>query len=147
MEKETEISKWIEESAKAYSKKSTEGGEKLPKYSLYLEYAETDFKEGCKELLTHLFLQDQPDPKKYIQELSEREELGITIDTMFESIAKLQAENERLKEALKEILEGKGRYSSDKFTHAINTIDDMKTIAKEALKQQHDITRDRAKTA
>jgi len=36
-------------------------------------------------------------------------------------------------EALKEISEGKGRYSMDKLTHASNTIDDMKELALNAL--------------
>ena len=36
-------------------------------------------------------------------------------------------------EALKEISEGKGRYSLDKLTHASNTIDDMKALAIEAI--------------
>jgi len=36
-------------------------------------------------------------------------------------------------EALKEISEGKGRYSLDPLTHASNTIDDMKEVAVKAL--------------
>ncbi len=41
----------------------------------------------------------------------------------------------KYREALEEIAEGKGRYSPDPFTHAVNTINDMKSIATEALKQ------------
>jgi len=36
-------------------------------------------------------------------------------------------------EALKEIAEGKGRYSEDRLTHAQNTIEDMIKIAKDAI--------------
>ena len=36
-------------------------------------------------------------------------------------------------EALKEIAEGKGRYSMDPFTHACNTVDDMKELARQAI--------------
>ena len=36
-------------------------------------------------------------------------------------------------EALKEIAEGKGRYSLDPLTHASNTIEDMKKLATDAL--------------
>src|SRR3990167_11034108 len=46
---------------------------------------------------------------------------------------RLNVANARLIEALKEISEGKGRYSMDKLTHAENTIQDMKEIAKQAI--------------
>ncbi len=36
-------------------------------------------------------------------------------------------------EALKEISEGRGRYSRDELTHASNTIEDMKALAVQAL--------------
>ena len=38
-----------------------------------------------------------------------------------------------LYQALKEISEGKGRYSTDPLTYASNVIEDMITIAKQAL--------------
>jgi hypothetical protein len=50
-----------------------------------------------------------------------------------EVIAKLFEERERLRLALEEISEGKGRFSHDPFKHACNTIEDMKEIAKTAL--------------
>jgi hypothetical protein len=50
--------------------------------------------------------------------------------------AELSAENERLREALTEIAEGKGRYSTDRLEHANNTIEDMKKLAHAALCEQ-----------
>jgi len=44
-----------------------------------------------------------------------------------------QARIEVLEGALREISEGKGRYSMDPLEHAGNTIEDMKELAKEAL--------------
>jgi len=41
---------------------------------------------------------------------------------------------DKLIEALKEISEGKGRYSLDQFEHCRNTVEDMKELAKDALK-------------
>ncbi len=43
-------------------------------------------------------------------------------------------EVERLRAALEEISEGKGAYSMDPLEHAGNCIDDMKELAREALK-------------
>ncbi len=39
----------------------------------------------------------------------------------------------RLHEALQKILEGRGRYSRDRLTHAENTIEDMLALARAAL--------------
>ena len=39
----------------------------------------------------------------------------------------------RLREALQEISEGKGRFSRDQFEHCRNTVEDMKALAIEAL--------------
>lgn len=36
-------------------------------------------------------------------------------------------------EALQEIAEGKGRYSTNQLLHASNTIEDMKKVAKKAI--------------
>jgi cytochrome c556 len=44
-----------------------------------------------------------------------------------------KAENVRLRKALAEIAKGKGQYDLDPFTHACNTIEDMKQAAKDAL--------------
>ena len=40
-----------------------------------------------------------------------------------------------LLEALEEIAEGRGRYSMDHMTHAMNTIEDMKQLATEAIRK------------
>lgn len=45
----------------------------------------------------------------------------------------LRDENERLREALKEISKGEGPFSRDPLEHAGNVIDSMKNIATEAL--------------
>jgi len=47
--------------------------------------------------------------------------------------AHLMARAPELYEALKEISEGKGRFSLDPLTHASNTIEDMKNLALAAL--------------
>lgn len=49
---------------------------------------------------------------------------------------KLKAETRKMREALEEIQEGKGRYSLYRLTHASNTIDDMINLAKQALSHQ-----------
>jgi hypothetical protein len=38
-----------------------------------------------------------------------------------------------LAKALEEIAEGKGRFSTDRYEHACNTIEDMKQLARDAL--------------
>lgn len=50
----------------------------------------------------------------------------------------LEAENERLREVLKEITKGEGRFSRDHLTHCENTVEDMKELAREGLEQPHD---------
>lgn len=47
--------------------------------------------------------------------------------------ADARAINAELLEALQEITEGKGAYSLDQLTHAMNVIEDMKQIAKDAI--------------
>ncbi len=65
--------------------------------------------------------------------------LGIqdSTQTPAEAIRERDAEIERLRAALTEIAEGKGRFSNDPFTHACNTIEDMVGIASAALLLQH----------
>ena len=41
----------------------------------------------------------------------------------------------RLRAALEEVAQGKGRYSQDPLEHCGNTVDDMKDIAITALKE------------
>ena len=48
-------------------------------------------------------------------------------------LALLQDEVKELVEALEEIKKGEGAYSQDHLTHANNTIENMKSIAEEAL--------------
>jgi hypothetical protein len=50
-----------------------------------------------------------------------------------ELIVKSCNNHDFLVETLKEISEGKGRYSTDQLTHANNTIEDMKKLALEAI--------------
>jgi putative NIF3 family GTP cyclohydrolase 1 type 2 len=45
----------------------------------------------------------------------------------------LAAELAKAREALTQIIEGRGTFSHDRFEHACNTIKDMKTIARAAL--------------
>ena len=45
----------------------------------------------------------------------------------------LKEEVELLRDALRQISYGEGRYNSDQLTHAENTIEDMIALAKEAL--------------
>ncbi len=54
-------------------------------------------------------------------------------NTLLAQVAELKEANERYRKALEEIREGYGRFSTDPFTHAVNTIDDMKALAVEAL--------------
>ncbi len=45
--------------------------------------------------------------------------------------------NTDLLEALTEILKGEGAYDTDRFEHANNTIENMKSIAKEAIEKSN----------
>ena len=49
-------------------------------------------------------------------------------------IAKLEAENKRLRDALKEIAKGEGAFSRDRLEHATNVIENAIDLAKQALK-------------
>lgn len=76
--------------------------------------------------------------KKIIEKLKEMTGYGLSTTLTYEEaleVIKALEENQRLREALQEISEGKGRYDLDRFTHARNTIEDMKEIAVNALKQ------------
>ncbi len=58
---------------------------------------------------------------------------GVSILKLEEEIKSLKAREDELKEALKEISEGKGAFSLNHLEHAKNTITNMNDIAKEAL--------------
>ena len=53
--------------------------------------------------------------------------------TILSRVQDTVAEVERLRVALGEIAEGRGRFSLDHFQHAKNTIEDMKEIAQKAI--------------
>lgn len=55
------------------------------------------------------------------------------VDGLLDIIAKLKADNDRLREALQEVAKGEGPFSRDQLTHAQNTIEAMKEIALNAL--------------
>lgn len=61
-------------------------------------------------------------------EIAERKVL-----TFHEEFVKQGAELDRLRQALTEIQKGEGRFSLDHKQHAINTIEDMKELARAAL--------------
>lgn len=48
-------------------------------------------------------------------------------------LTRLREENQRLRQALEEIAKGEGPYSRDQLTHAGNVIDNLTTLAKQAL--------------
>lgn len=50
-----------------------------------------------------------------------------------------KAKAERYEKALREISEGKGRYSQDQFEHCRNTVEDMKELAKAALPSEGEV--------
>jgi len=56
-------------------------------------------------------------------------------ELLVKKIKDLEAKVELAKEKLKEITKGEGRYNPDNLTHASNTIEDMKELAKQTLKQ------------
>ena len=49
--------------------------------------------------------------------------------------AQMRGRDARMEKALREIIKGEGRYSFDRLTHARNTIEDMKALAQEALRE------------
>jgi hypothetical protein len=128
MEKETTpIEKWIEET----SKKNCAGKD------FQVEWA-----NGCKILLAYLGLSGIDDPKKWVEEMKDENKLLKRVlkstDDSLTCISwegeepirlKLEAENEKLKEALGRI------YTMDtSFENYINAIVELKQIAGEAIK-------------
>ena len=59
-------------------------------------------------------------------------------DELVQKVAALQQRIQELEGALREIQKGMGPYSQDPLEHASNTIEDMKRIATEALKEGED---------
>ena len=57
----------------------------------------------------------------------------IALDAERETVRRLEAQVKRMREALQEISEGKGRFSRDHFEHCRNTVEDMKALAVAAL--------------
>ena len=51
---------------------------------------------------------------------------------------RLQAEVARLRAALAEVAKGEGPFSRDRFTHAANCVENMKSIAEKALRDSAD---------
>jgi hypothetical protein len=98
MENKTEIEKWIEETSNVYKLRSSA--------SVFQESHKNDFTIGCNQLLTYLGL-DMPDPKKWVEDGkdSHRKYLLVRSNNKAKAtiIEQLQAENERLKEALARI--------------------------------------------
>lgn len=71
---------------------------------------------------------------KHIESLKQMGDILSSTNEKLEAYCRNhEAENIRLRSALLEIAEGKGRYSQDQFTHTRNTIEDMKELANEAL--------------
>jgi hypothetical protein len=75
--------------------------------------------------------------ERYAKAEKANDMLNLTIKMMSERAStkeeQLGKEIEELRKALTEISEGKGRYNTDPFTHARNTIEDMVQLATEAL--------------
>ena len=65
--------------------------------------------------------------------LPDSDEEYIKQHEQIEADMKLMAASKKMLEALIEITEGKGRYSTDRLTHANNTIEDMIQLAKDAI--------------
>ena len=72
--------------------------------------------------------------------MSELRELANKICDAANEIERLTNELREARAALQEIVKGEGRYSTDRMTHANNTIEDMIALAVEALanKQERD---------
>lgn len=58
---------------------------------------------------------------------------GACTKATAERCNEIEKERDALLEALKEISKGQGAFSMDHLTHAVNTIEDMKGIAKVAI--------------
>lgn len=82
----------------------------------------------------------QGDYCSIIEMLDELKPRGFNMDTTSQQLIKQDAEIQRLKEvngqlveALKEITKAEGAYSRDQLIHANNVINNMKSIAAQAL--------------
>jgi hypothetical protein len=97
MENKTSIQEWIEE---IISELIIEAGEDPTQVNnpIYWELRAAA-KNSCNELLTYLGLQDVEDPKKWVDDVK----IGLAdYDSLEFQLSELRAENERLREALKE---------------------------------------------
>lgn len=61
--------------------------------------------------------------------------IGIPEGTALDYIRRLESRIAKMEHALKEISEGKGRYSLDRLEHCSNTVEDMKLLALKALEE------------
>lgn len=67
------------------------------------------------------------------QEVRKSNYFKLALAGIAAGIAMAAEREQQLLDALEEIAEGRGRFSMDKFTHARNTIEDMKELALNAI--------------
>jgi len=95
-----------------------------------MNYTKGDWRVEIKDRYPYIFATDDTGQFPYFATIA-------TVNDWHEpeclANARLIAGAPAMYEALKEISEGKGRYSLDPLTHASNTIDDMKEVAIKAL--------------
>ena len=82
----------------------------------------------------HIYVTDATG-RKFAAIWGKADEKAFTADLLLRAVNSY----ETMRTALEEILEGKGAFSRDPLTHASNTIDDMKEIARKALAADGDV--------
>jgi hypothetical protein len=135
--KHTPIEQWIEEKSNDYSN------------AFYYGTVKNAYSSACIDLLDYLGLQDIVDPKNNIRHLEFRANEGLEISKEFEDfkenverlslkysfkIESLEAENEKLKEALKEI----SNIFKPKELSIWDFVEEVRNKAKEALKDDQE---------